>query len=117
MKSQMGKARASHNRRRNTRRHHQLLITEFLSERGEGARRGVFIPVIHRAAAPVYATQFEGTPVIPRCTPLADPTVAGAAAISRGLTPSFRWEAVLLGFAAGLVPGIGLLLVLLQLIR
>ncbi|UCG16958.1 MAG: hypothetical protein JSV19_02775 [Phycisphaerales bacterium] len=117
MKSQMGKARASHNRRRSTRRHHQLLISEFLTDRSEGPGRGVFVPVIHRAAAPVNATQFEGSPIISRCTPLANPTITGVATVRRGLNPSFRWEAVLVGFAAGLIPGIGVLLLLSLLIH
>ena len=117
LKSQMGKARTSHNRRRNMRRHHQRLISEFLSERGERLGRDVVIPVTHRAAIPVNATQFEGMPAIPSCTPLANQPVSNAATTRRGLSPSFRWEGVLLGFAGGLVPGIGLLLLLLLLIR
>ncbi|MBN1513920.1 MAG: hypothetical protein JXB13_18025 [Phycisphaerae bacterium] len=128
LKSHMGKARFSHERRRNDQMYHQLLIADFLSE-PDPAQDG---PVVHRTGgagaavcAPatavrviepvedVVSTGVCGCPaiIIPR-TPGANPAIAGVAMRVRSRRPAFRWRAMLTGFLVIAVPGVGLLLLL-----
>jgi len=128
LKSHMGKARFSHERRRDDQMYHQLLIADFLSE-ADTTRGG---PVIHRsgdAAAAVHApttavrvsepmadvgsSGVYGCPAIvtPR-TPGANPAIAGAVMRVRSRRPPFRWRAMLTGFLVTAIPGGALLLLL-----
>lgn len=128
LKSHMGKARFSQQRRRDDQVYHQLLIADFLSE-ADTTRGG---PVIHRSGAAAAAVRAPTTavrviepvadvalggargcpPIITPRTSGANPAIAGAAMRVRSRRPGFRWRAMLTGFLVMAIPGVGLLLLL-----
>ncbi len=128
LKSHMGKARFSHERRRDDQMYHQLLIADFLSET-DTTRDG---PVIHRSGDAAAAVRAPATAVrvvepmeevvssgVSGCraivtsrTPGANPAIAGAVMRVRSRQPRFRWRAMFTGFLVTAIPGAGLLLLL-----
>ncbi len=128
LKSHMGKARSSHERRRDDRMYEQLLIADFLSERAAEEDS----PIIHGVADTRVVRRVPGAAVRviepleevgwdPVCecpaivtprTPGANPAIAGVAMRVRSRRAGFRWRALLTGFLAAAIPGVGLLLLL-----
>ena len=130
MKSQLGKARLVGDRRRSDQEYHQLLIGEYMAERGSASaeaparvvRSGfaarfdtgpaaATVRVLEPASSHVPEPGGGAPAIIPFRTPGANPAVAGKAPTAAAVTRRFRWRAVGKGFLLAFVPGLILLLV------